>query len=350
MTLRGSLSATPFALSLAWGCSVNDADLGSNVAGRGADSSHAGQDASHGSSATGAVGGSAGPDGGTAGRGTSGGRDSGGSAGNAATDGGSDGEPGGNAGDAGSGGTSQCACPYPPILGGDCCTVRDACETDGVTCDELRSSVQTLRTFGVDEDNYGEPAADCLQAISHALVERCAFVPPMCGEPAEGNATFGERGERGYTECTTEETRAGLQCGELGSYYGPTCCQRKRCHEDGVCPSGRCIYALTQIPNEFLGGYPDATECRLEPEGCTCGWIDVFATNTAYCIGDDEDIARFDCDAPRLTCAELASWHGALVGALESATEPSTEATSAYEACADKISLELEARCPASAD
>src|SRR5688572_27234424 len=111
---------------------------------------------------------------------------------------------------------SNCDCPYPPILGGDCCTVRNACETDGVDCELLRDSILTLRAAGrpgrgdsAEDDAY----FDCISKLSAALAERCAFVEPECGEPSEDYATFGDPNEEGYSECTDSETRAVLRCG-----------------------------------------------------------------------------------------------------------------------------------------
>jgi hypothetical protein len=197
---------------------------------------------------------------------------------------------------------------------------------------------------GDGSDDERQAANDCIGTLSDALVERCAFVPPMCPEPAEDYATFGDHGEESYGECTTEETRRALRCDEPGSYYGPTCCQRKRCHEDGVCPNGRCIFSLVQSP--YLNpGAPHVENCQLWPGGCNCAWIEAAEEGTAYCIDDDEDVARFDCDAESRNCAELVEWRDRLVDALESFPEPSAEAASAYQACAEKISLALDEHC-----
>ena len=349
MKFRSLLYSTPIALTLGWGCTVNQADLGSNGAGNAGTS--AGDAGSSGSQAAGATGGTAGSDTNPGSGGTSNGGN-GAQAGTGATDGGSDGEPGGSTGnpggtggDAGGGGNPQCACPYPPVLGGDCCTAEDACETDGVACDELRRSIQALRGWddGDAGDDERQAADECKQAISEALIERCAFVSPECGEPVEDYATFGDHEDEAYSECTTEETSRELNCGEPGSYYAPSCCQRKRCQDDGVCPDGRCIYRLVQSPEQNPGA-PHAEQCQLMPQGCACGWIEAGEQGSAYCIGDDEDIERFDCDAQSRTCEELAEWRDRLDTELE-LHEPTPEATSAYEACGAKISVELEERC-----
>ena len=323
-------------LLIAFGCSVDTADLGSNQSGgESGESGEAGSDGGSGAHAGSRATGGA-QNGGRAGSAASG---TGGMAGRAGADGG------------GRAGAPNCDCPYPPILGGDCCTVRDACETNGVDCELLRDSILALRAAGrpgrgdsAEDDAY----YDCISKLSAALAERCAFVEPECGEPSEDYATFGDPNEEGYSECTDGETRAALRCGEPGSYYAPDCCQRQRCVEDGECASGRCVYRRVQSAHLSPNSYPHVVECILVEAGCSCGGIEAGEPHNGYCIGTDEDIARFDCDVRDKTCSELLEWDEVLLYALASEDESvpvPAEGAQDYAACELKISEEIAERC-----
>jgi hypothetical protein len=350
----GGLAGT--LLLVAWGCTAGESDLGSNkgggAGGSGADDGTGAHDGTGGTSGGsdsmqgGASHGGSEVAAGRANGGRAGGADPG--AGAAPLSGGSGGTDAGAPGSGGSAGTPACDCPYPPILGGDCCTARDACETDGVGCELLRSSIRALRAAGApgrSDSPEGEAYYDCVSTLSAALVERCAFVEPECGEPAEDYATFGDPGEEGYSECSESETREALRCGEPGSYYGPDCCQRQRCLEDSECASGRCIYRRVQAAELRPEGYPHMTECALLEQGCHCGGIEAGEPHNGYCIGEDEDLERFDCEVESKTCAELLDWDETLLETLTFEEPRASRAVEAYWSCEMKISDELAERC-----
>jgi hypothetical protein len=355
MNKRGKLAGLTLALlGVAWGCSIDETDLGSNRVGEGGESGASGADGQ-----TSGSGGSGAGRGGSTNGGSSakGGSSSGGSSGKgtgATGEAGNAGEPSrAGSGSGGSAGAPECSCPYPPLLGGDCCAVRDACETDGVSCEVLRTSIIDLRAWdppsawGSDEL---EDAWSCEEKISVALVERCAFVAPECPGPAEENATFGDPEEQGYSECTDAETRASLRCGEPGSYYAPSCCQRQRCVADEECESGRCIFRRVQS-HQGPGAYPHISECQVSERGCGCGGPEVAEPHTGYCIGDDEELARFDCDVESKTCEELFAWDDDLLSALgEDSPRLLPEAIEAYWSCEDKVWNELALRCEGAFD
>jgi hypothetical protein len=348
--LAGSL------LLVAWGCSVGESELGSNQAGGAAGGSGAddgtgaedGSGATSGGSDSAQAGASHGGSGAAAGRangGTAGSTDPGAAgAGAAPLSGGSGGTDAGAPGSGGSAGTPACDCPYPPILGGDCCTARDACETEGVECELLRSSIAALRASDEPEDAAESDAYhECISKLSDALVERCAFVEPECAEPAEDFATFGEDG--GRSECTESETRELLRCGEPGSYYGPDCCQRQRCLEDSECASGRCVYRRVQSAFLDPNATPHISSCEVLERGCDCSGDEVGEPHNGYCIGADEEIERFDCDVSGKTCEELLDWSDVLHDRSSQDDDIPAAADDDYEACATKILNEVEARC-----
>jgi hypothetical protein len=352
------------ALFIAWGCSVDETAIGSNHwEGQGGQSAgEGGQSETSGTGGT-TLGSGASSQGGSSGAGR-GGSDSGGTRNGEAGDAGAPaaGKAGsGNAsGDGGSSGAQSCECPYPAVLGGDCCAVRDACDTGAVDCETLRQAIIDLRVWEEPEDWGAEEREDleqCVSDISRALVERCAFVPPNdCGEPAEDFATFGDPIEEGYSECSDAETRAALGCGEPGSYYGPNCCQRKRCLSDDECENARCIYRRAQSVHS-VDPYPHVQECALFGSGCFCSGPAVGEPHIGYCIGEDEDIARFDCEVETKPCEELVAWDEDLLLALEHSNAFDSgpyalrqAAVDAYWSCEEKISNELQERCGAPPD
>jgi hypothetical protein len=361
MSKRGRLGGLGISLMLiAWGCTNDRADIGSNqVGGEAGELVESDFDGEAGARAMSGSGGSLPGSGAST---QSGGAPStGGSlvepAGRSAIPGaageestiGMGGAGSGATGSGGNAGSTDCDCPFPTVLGGDCCTARDACATDGVECELLRSSIVALRAWTPEE--WGSPEADarrdCISSLSQALVARCAFVAPECGEPAEDYATFGEEWEEGHSECTESETRGALRCGEPGSNYAPDCCQRQRCLEDSECASGRCIFRRAQTKDADPSAYPHVVVCSLDEQGCRCDGVEAGERHTGYCIGDDEDIAAFDCEVASKSCGELSAWEEELLlsGLSSFGIELPQAAADAYGSCHAKISIELARRC-----
>lgn len=151
--------------------------------------------------------------------------------------------------------------------------------------------------------------------------------------------------------CTLEQTSAKLGCGEPGSAYQAGCCARQKCEENSDCGDGaRCLPRLVQSPGDVGPMGSAMIACGAECNDCICGSTANYDLG-GYCIGADEEIARFDCPVTGVSCEGLDAWKDRIESRaafvlFDAGTGGSTNSVqSEIRACRERINAELDDRC-----
>lgn len=233
---------------------------------------------------------------------------------------------------------------------------RFDCPVSGVTCEELSRWHDRLDNDHSSAEEFGSPHAAaemrrCLDRIEAELRSECeGTCADQPNEPFDVSHCEDNRKpflDAGST-CTTAATRAALACGQPGSPFGRDCCRRQACSDDESCgEGGRCIVRVLNVqgsaPREVA-----LDECSPYCTWCGCSGPPTDAPDFgAYCIGPDENVARFDCPVQDLRCDVLGSWLAILPEYRDGLSERNEPVLSAQvQTCLDRVQSEFdEERC-----